>query len=307
MELVSEAPAGAGAAAALRRLAANASVEATPGRILKRQGLAGLLPAGTRVYVPFLPRADFAATVAATRRLVDDGLAPVPHLTARVLESRGELDDRLGALADAGADSLLLIAGDRDRPAGPFASTLDVIETGLPAERGFLRLAVAGHPEGHAAVDGATLDAALAAKVEYARATDTELRVVTQFLFSATAAIDWLARLADRHPGLPVHLGLAGPARLATLLSYAAHCGVGASARILKRNPGAARLLAEWTPDGLLKELVRRGITEHDGAALFDGLHVYPFGGLEQSAAWLRGLGGGPAAADAGAGQGEGA
>ena len=180
-----------------------------------------------------------------------------------------------------------------------------VLETGLLAERGFPRIAVAGHPEGHAAVDSATLDAALAAKVEYAQATGTELRVVTQFLFSATAALDWLTRVKDRHPGLSVHLGLAGPTRLATLISYAAHCGVGASARILKRNPGAARLLAEWTPDGLLKELVRLCTADRDGGMLFDGLHVYPFGGLERSAAWLRELGGGAAAAGAGAGHGE--
>ena len=38
---------------------------------------------------------------------------------------------------------------DRDAPAGPFRSALEVIETGLLPSRGITEVGIAGYPEGH--------------------------------------------------------------------------------------------------------------------------------------------------------------
>ena len=274
---------------ALRALARRASVELAPHQVESAGRVADQLPAGTRVYIPFVPGARWSATVTACRRLRAEGMAPVPHLPARELAAPAQLDDWLAELAEAGADALMLVAGDRRRPAGPYRDTLDVLDSGKLAEHAFRRIGVTGYPEGHPTVPRANLDAALARKVEYATATGTDMWMVTQFTFSATNAIAWLAAVPEGGCRLPVHIGLPGPARLRTLLAFAARCGVGASARMLTRRPSVVRLLKQWTPDELLLDLARYR-TDTPGTT-FAGIHLFAFGGLPRTARWLRAAG----------------
>ncbi|MBY4678060.1 methylenetetrahydrofolate reductase [Marinobacterium arenosum] len=277
-------------AAVVRRLARTASVEVTTGRILGSQTppVAQLLPAGTAVYLPSLPQTRFDDILAACRQLLADGLQPVPHLAARRLSSRAELRERLSRLHATGARQLMLIAGDVERPAGPFRDTLDLLQCGLLAEQGFHQLGIAGHPDGHPFVNEKALMQALETKRDYARSTGARLWVVTQFAFDATSFTDWLARFDDSTQPLPVYCGLPGPTRIRTLLAYAAHCGVGVSARLLRRTPGAARLLSCWKPDGVVEALAQHYLT-HPGTQLA-GMHLFTFGGLESAAHWLHRL-----------------
>lgn len=294
MKSVDNASGGTRAAQTVRELAGAASIEVTPERILRGPALDALLPGGSPVYVPYLPHARFADTVDACRRLIADGLVPVPHFPARTVASRGQMNERLGALRDIGTDRLLLIAGDAPRVAGPFRSTLDVLESGLLLEHGMRSFGVAGHPEGHPQAGLAELDRALRLKQEYAANTGSDLWIVTQFAFSSGRILDWLRRLALSGNRLPIRIGIPGPARLRTLIAYAAHCGVSASARVLRRQPSAARLLTYWTPDGLLRDLAY-----HRGPdPLFDGIHLFPFGGVGHSSRWLRELAADDAASD---------
>merc|ERR1711964_420103 len=122
------------AAARFRDLVRSASIEATPRQILTTEHLPDLLPAGTCVYVPFLPKGQFSDTLEASRRLLDLGMQPVPHVPARMAQSRGQLRDWLAQLDESGVDRLLLIAGDSDAVAGPFPDTLAVLESGLLAQ-----------------------------------------------------------------------------------------------------------------------------------------------------------------------------
>lgn len=271
---------------AVRDLKADASIEVTPGRVTDGPGLAALLPAGTSVYLPFLPGARFRDTVRACRRLLADGFVPVPHVAPRAAKSRNQMREWLAGLEDAGVRQLMLIAGDRKRAAGPFSSTLDLLDSGLLIDHGLRRLGVAGHPEGHPVLTEAGLDDALAMKREYAAETGSELWIVTQFVFSSAPTLDWLRRLHDEEGCPPVYVGIPGPAKLRTLIAYAAHCGVSASARVLKKRPGAARLLTCWTPDGLLQDFAYHRATD----ALFAGIHLYPFGGIARCRQWLEAL-----------------
>lgn len=277
-------------AAAVRALVRTASVEVTAGRILESRlpSVAQLLPAGTPVYLPCLPQTRFEDTLAACRRLLAEGLQPVPHLAARRLRSRADLHERLSRLYDTGARDLMLIAGDVERPAGPFRDTLDLLQCGLLAEQGFHRLGIAGHPDGHPIVNETALMQALDTKRDYARSTGARLWVVTQFAFEATRFTDWVSLFDDSTLPLPVYCGLPGPTRIRTLLTYAAHCGVGVSARLLRRTPGAARLLRSWTPDGVVEALAQHRQT-HPGTHLA-GIHLFTFGGLETTAQWLHRL-----------------
>ncbi|NMT64267.1 methylenetetrahydrofolate reductase [Marinobacter orientalis] len=290
MKLVSEKqaanPRGKEAAARLRALVRSASIEATPRQILTTEHLTDLLPAGTCVYVPFLPKGRFSDTLDACRHLLSIGMQPVPHIPARMAESRGQLRDWLAQLDENRIDRLLLIAGDSDAVAGPFPDTLAVLESGLLAQFRFHGIGVAAHPDGHPMADRATLGQALSIKREYARTTSTRLWVVTQFTFDADVVIDWLQSLGDILEEVPVYIGMAGPTRVKTLIAYAAQCGVGASARTMLRRPGSARLLRAWTPDGMVRALVQYCLDNPE--TLLRGIHLFPFGGLRQSAQWIQ-------------------
>lgn len=273
-------------AARLQALVRSASLEATPRQILATEDFPDLLPGGTCVYVPFLPKGQFSETLEACRRLLAIGMQPIPHVPARMAESRGQLRDWLSQLDESGVDRLLLIAGDSDVTAGPFPDTLAVLESGLLAHFRFHGIGVAAHPDGHPMADRATLHQALRIKREYARTTSTRLWVVTQFTFDADVVINWLQSLGDVLEEVPVYIGMAGPTRVKTLIAYAAQCGVGASARLMLRRPGSARMLRAWTPEGMVRALVRYCLDNPD--TLLRGIHLFPFGGLRQSAQWIQ-------------------
>lgn len=263
-----------------------ASIEATPRQILTQEQLPDLLPRGTCVYVPFLPKGQFSDTLHACRHLLEIGMQPIPHVPVRMAQSSGQLRDWLSQMDEIRVDRLLLIAGDSDEVAGPFPDTLAVLESGLLAQFRFHGIGVAAHPDGHPMADRATLIQALSIKREYARTTSTRLWVVTQFTFDAEVVIDWLQSLGNILEEVPVYIGMAGPTRVKTLMAYAAQCGVGASARLMLRRPGSTRLLRAWTPDGMVRALVRYCLDNPD--TLLRGIHLFPFGGLHQSAQWIK-------------------
>jgi len=270
---------------ALAELVMGFSIEATPRQIEATPTLGAMAPPGTSVYVPFLPGSTFTASVAACRRLDAMGLRPVPHLAARAISGRAELDDVLARFVDAGVDSMLLIAGDVPRAAGIFANTLDILDSGLLADHGLLALGIAGHPEGHRLADMARLTESIRIKAAYARETGTRMWLVTQFVFAAAPFIEWDAQLRLEGVTLPARIGLPGPARVRTLLAYAMQCGVGASAQVLRRRPGLSRLLGRWTPELALNDLAEYRARTPESQ--LGGLHVFPFGGLANSLRWL--------------------
>jgi methylenetetrahydrofolate reductase (NADPH) len=279
-----------------------ASIEATAKQLLAmpEPDLADLFPAGTRVYLADVGGTPVAATVEASRRLAHAGYRPVPHLAARRIEDRGELAHRLERLVEDGfVEDVLVIAGGVARPAGPFASSMDLLAAGLLEAHGIREIGVAGHPEGSPDIAAAEVERALAWKNDYAARTGSSLRIVTQFSFDARAIAGWCDALDAAGNRLPVHLGIAGPAKVTTLVKYAAICGVGASLSFLKKQASKLSVLAtSYSPEAFVAELER-------GPAVAGGtvaqLHVFPFGGLEKSGDWLRARGSWPqpAAADA--------
>ncbi|TBW56177.1 methylenetetrahydrofolate reductase [Marinobacter halodurans] len=271
----------------LDSLARSASMELTPRQILGTDDLNRWLAPGTAVYVPFLPKADYDDTVKACSQLRATGLDPVPHFPARAIASQEQGREWLERLGAAGVDKLMLIAGDNDRPAGPFKDTLALLESGLLTRYPFA-LGVAGHPEGHPSADHPSLMQALQIKRDYAAETRTRMWVTTQFAFEAGSFTDWLHTAGDHLAPLPVYFGIAGPTKLRTLMAYAAQCGVGVSARALMRHPETTRLLRSWTPDGLVEALAQYRVAHP--LTLFRGIHLFPFGGLKRTSQWLEDL-----------------
>ena len=100
--------------------------------------------------ITFLPGDNYRHNVETAAALRRAGYNPVPHIAAREMASREALDDFLARLrGEADVTRILLIAGDTALARGPYKSSLDICASGLIETRGFARLSVAGHPEGH--------------------------------------------------------------------------------------------------------------------------------------------------------------
>ena len=266
---------------AILALLAGASLELSSRDPAEIDACAGLLEPGTPVYISLPPGQTYHGTVALAARLARAGFRPVPHVAARRIAGREALDDYLArAAGEAGVDSALLIAGDSDRAGDAFDSSLALLETGLFQRHGIAHIGVAGYPEGHPRIAASVLETALAAKKAFARRAGLELAVVTQFCFEAEPILSWTARMKGH--GLPVRVGLAGPASLPRLLRFAVRCGVGNSVRALKGRPQAiTRLLVEAGPEGVVRNLARHA------SPPITGVHFFCFGGLMRTARWL--------------------
>lgn len=243
------------------------------------------LPPGASLYLNWIPGDTYHRTVAAAAKLRAAGLNPVPHIGARHLASFTQLADFLARLSgEAGVDQVLAIGGDCDRPAGPFDSTLQVLETDLLQKYRITRVGLAGYPEGNPRISTAVLDAALDAKIAQARKGGLQPYVVTQFCFEAVPILDWVRTIRARGIDIPVRVGLAGPASITTLMKFALRCGVGNSVRALSmRGAAIARMLSESGP-----ERVIAGVAPAGHALGIEGLHFFTFGGFVRTAGWAR-------------------
>ena len=276
-------------------------METTPRQAARLADFAELLPLGTRVNVTFLVGSEFEATIRTAKRLKADGMVPVPHIAARLIPGPRELDEMLTRLqGEVGVDEVLVIAGGRKLPAGEFDNSMQVLESGLLEKHAIHRIGVAGHPEGSPDIPALHAIDAVVWKNGFAERSGSELYIATQFGFDADAVIRWEREIRAAGNRLPIHLGLAGPATLKTLLAYASTCGIGPSLRVLTRQTrNLAKLAQVRTPDAMVERLARHRANDPD--CLIRAVHLYPLGGVARCAEWLAGARGAVVAEDAGA------
>ncbi|ODP36368.1 hypothetical protein BFL28_05965 [Sphingomonas turrisvirgatae] len=263
---------------------ASYEVSARDGEAIKKAG-ARLTP-GTRISVTWMPADNDDDRVSAARQLRDAGLEPVPHIAARMLKDEHHLDRLLGRLsAEAGVGQLLVISGDVKQAVGPFESSSDLIASSAFRKPMLHTIWVGGYPEGHPTIDDETLRAVLDRKIATIGELGMTPGVITQFCFDAEPILQWMKAFRERHDGVAVRVGLAGPAGIRTLLRYAAICGVGASAKaLITRGASIARLLSEAAPDPVIRDLAE---TPTYGELQPVGFHLFPFGGLDRTVRWM--------------------
>jgi methylenetetrahydrofolate reductase (NADPH) len=268
------------------------SIEVTPNAAAKIENFAEVLPANTRIYIAHIEGTPFEEMLKTAKKITDEGFIPMPHFPARIIEDKDMLDSWLSQYSgEANVQEALLIAGGSKEPAGVFDSSIQIIETELFDKYSFKRLHVAGHPEGNKDIDKdsthTNVNKALSWKNEYAKRTDAQIAIATQFCFDSEAIIQWANSLIDMSIDLPVHIGIAGPAKLQTLIRYSIECGVGASMKVLqKRAKDLTKLLLPYEPTSVISELAEYKSQNPDFN--IEQVHFFPLGGTKTTANWVK-------------------
>jgi len=265
------------------------SIEITPKQIEKLPLLTAKLKPGCRVFIALIDAGELAQQIEATRQLKAAGFQPIPHVPARFVKDEADLRHRIKALAEAGADTMLVLGGGAPEPIGQYDSAIQLLNTGVFQANGVKRIGLAGHPEGNpdiTKVHGeAVLLSALKEKQAYLKANGLEGFIATQFLFEAEPVAEWAKGLRAAGIDLPIYVGVPGPATIKTLVKYAAMCGVGNSARFIRKQAlNITKLLTVNTPDDFVAGLAQLHYGRPDlGIA---GPHLYPFGGFDKLFDW---------------------
>ncbi len=280
----------------LEAFMAGYSIEVMPRTAAKVEDFRALLPEGTRVYIAHIEGTPIEEMVSTAKRLSADGYKVMPHFPARIIKDAATLENWIAMYqGEAGVDQALLLAGGVTTPHGDFDSSMQLMETGLFDKAGFTRLHVAGHPEGNRDIDVNGGDAivmeALRWKQAFSERTDAQMALATQFAFDAGPIIQWANRLTAEGIHLPVHIGIAGPAKLQTLIKFAIACGVGPSLKVLqKRAMDVSKLLLPYEPTEVLEQLAAHKAANPDFN--IEQVHFFPLGGIKSNAEWAIANGG---------------
>ena len=266
------------------------SIEVMPRTAEKVEDFRDLLPQGTRVYIAHIEGTPIDDMVATAKRIAAEGYPVMPHFPARIIKDQATLADWIARYqGEAGVDQALLLAGGVDKPHGDFHSSMQLLETEEFGKAGFKRLHVAGHPEGNKDIDPkggtANVDEALRWKQAFSETSDAEMALATQFAFDAGPIIEWADGLKAAGITLPIHIGIAGPAKLQTLIKFAIACGVGPSLKVLqKRAMDVSKLLLPYEPTEVLAQLAAHKAANPDFN--ITNVHFFPLGGIKTNANW---------------------
>lgn len=272
------------------------SIEVMPRTAEKIVDFQSLLPTETRVYIAHIEGTPIEDMVATAKRLSADGYNVMPHFPARIIKDQATLGDWIARYqGEAGVDQALLLAGGVATPHGDFDSSMQLLESGLFDKAGFKRLHVAGHPEGNKDIDPDGSDAnvmdALRWKQKFNETTDADMALATQFAFEADPIIAWADALKDAGITIPIHIGIAGPAKLQTLIKFAIACGVGPSLKVLqKRAMDVTKLLLPYEPNDVVTQLADHKAANPDFN--IEAVHFFPLGGIKTNAKWAMAHGG---------------
>jgi len=268
------------------------SIEVVPNSAAKIESFKEILPINTRVYIAHLETENIATMVATAKRINEEGFTVMPHIPARIIQNQTMLNDWISMYQnEAGVKEALLLAGGSKKPVGDYDSSIQLIESGLFDKAGFNRLHVAGHPEGSKDIDpdGGTknVSKALSWKQEFSNRTDADMAIATQFCFDADVVNKWAKNIEENGIDIPIHIGIAGPAKLQTLLKFSVECGIGASMKILtKRAKDLTKLLLPYKPTKMLTDLSE--YKSKDPTLNIEQVHFFPIGGIKQTTDWLK-------------------
>ena len=242
------------------------------------------VPRDVTITVTASPTKGIEATLGLSERLIGHGYQVVPHLAARMISGRSELEEIVQRLQGLGVTNVFCPAGDADPPAGEYHGALAMLEQLTAMGRPFTHVGITGYPESHPAIEDDITIQSMWDKRAHAT------YVVSNLCFDADTIATWLKRMRRRGITLPVLIGLPGPVERAKLLAMSTKIGVGQSVRFLKQHASAfARIAA---PGGFSPErfLAQAAPTLADPALGVLGLHLFTFNQVAETESWRQGL-----------------
>ena len=277
----------------ISKLIKNFSIEVMPRTLGKLENIENLWPKNTRVYIAHLEGTTIEDMLLTAKRIKSANFIPMPHFPARIIKDNKVLEDWINRYSEIGVKEALLLAGGVDRPLGNLSNSMELLSTGLFEKYGFERLHVAGHPEGNKDIDpnGSDINVmnALKWKQDYSKDTKAKISIATQFLFESKPVIDWANKILSNGITLPINVGIAGPAKLQTMIKFAIACGVGPSLRVLERRAkDITKLLFPFEPTGILTELAN--YKESNPNTNIERIHFFPLGGIEKSSDFIKNI-----------------
>ena len=270
----------------------NFSIEVMPRTAAKIESFNDILPKNTRIYIAHIEGVPIQEMISTAKRLQSEGFAVIPHFPARIIENKVTLEDWIKAYQDeANIDQALILAGGVDKPQGIFESSMQLVETELFSKYNFKNLYFAGHPEGNKDIDPdgteKNVNDALIWKQKMNERTDINLALTTQFCFDSKPVIKWANELNKNGINIPIHIGVAGPAKLQTLIKFSIACGVGASLKVLhKRAKDIKKLLLPFEPNDFLETLALH--KENNPDFNITNIHFFPLGGIKTTSNWIK-------------------
>jgi len=264
--------------APLRRLLTHARYEVLPTPTIEAKVL-DAVPTSVTVTVTASPSMGLERTVLVAERLAAEGYTVVPHLAARMVSGRAELEELVARLTAAGVSNVFVPGGDADA-VGDYPDALSMLEDLTAIGTPFAEVGVTGYPESHPTIHDDLTVQSMWDKRRHAT------YVVSNLTFDPAVIRDWLHRMRRRGIELPLLLGVPGPVDRTKLLGMATKIGVGDSTRFLAKQKGLiARLVA---PGGFTGEtfLTRCAPTVGEPEMKVTGLHLYTFNQVAETEAW---------------------
>lgn len=244
------------------------------------------LPAGTKMNVTFLGNEDLEMRLAASKAVLEQGLVPVPHISARRIKSQEMLEEFLGALAAQNCiENVFAVGGDPAEPEGPYEDSLALIESGLFEKYGVREVSIGGYPEGHPEISDAKLWSALTDKSAALKKRGLDGVIITQFGFDVEPVLAFAKKVREAGIDFPIRVGVPGPAGIKRLLTFAARFGIASSAGIAKKYGfSITNLLGTAGPNKFIDELAKQHDPQVHGII---ELHFYTFGGVAATSQWI--------------------
>jgi methylenetetrahydrofolate reductase (NADPH) len=275
---------GASSGAAAAAIMRDFSIETTPKLAARIENHRALLPPGTTVYVAAIPGTALQDVAALCKRLVAEGLEPVPHLAARAMRDAQHLKLWLSEMQESGVHHVLLLAGDTETPAGKYTSSLDILCSDLLPHYGITHVDIVAHPEG--SLHMADPVAEVLKKVTFARLHNISMDIVTQVCFDVKRISELCRQLRAAGVDTRIRIGVCGLATPATLLKYAAICGVGPSLNILRTSPSLVLGLTQNQGPAPLLDSLALAVSQDPGGHGLVSAHFFSFGSFQQTCSW---------------------
>ena len=238
------------------------------------------LPKTVSLAVTASPPKGIEATIALSERLATHGYRVTPHLSAKMISGKAQLTEFVQRLAAVGIDSIFVVGGDAEVPAGEYTDALSLLKSLDSIGHHFSEIGVGGYPEGHHFIPQDTLDTSLKEKAALAT------YIATQICFDSAAIVAWARKIKADGIELPVRVGMPGDVSRQKLLRISLASGVGASLQFLQKQQGM--FWRFFVPGGYSPNKLIRGLKSAIGAAdnNIDSFHMFTFNEIAGTEAW---------------------